>query len=175
MNTELNRIERILRFTIEQLNKLLSALILLISLFLFMQVLFRYVFHFPLYWVEEVVKYLMIYVTTIGGGVAFYDSGHPRIIVFCNMLPQKIRPYYEIALRILILFFAGVFIFIGTRYALDNWWIATSALEIPYTWPYLALPIGGLVIFFILILDNCDILFHKRSFLESFDYIGELK
>jgi len=104
MNTELNRIERILRFTIEQLNKLLSALILLISLFLFMQVLFRYVFHFPLYWVEEVVKYLMIYVTTIGGGVAFYDSGHPRIIVFCNMLPQKIRPYYEIALRILILF-----------------------------------------------------------------------
>jgi len=56
MNTELNRIERILRFTIEQLNKLLSALILLISLFLFMQVLFRYVFHFPLYWVEEVVK-----------------------------------------------------------------------------------------------------------------------
>ena len=167
MSGQDNVIEKILKGFIKSCNLLLSVFILFIFIFLFLQVLLRYVFHLPLYWVEELVKFMMIYVSTIGGAVALYREGHPKIIIFYQSIPEKARMYYEVFLRLFMMGFALVFLVAGWKYALSNWWMCTSAMEIPYFWPFLAMPVGGLCIFFILLMDNLNILIYKRSFLNS--------
>ena len=112
------------------------------------------------------VKFMMIYVSTIGGAVALYKEGHPKIILFCNSLPKKARLYYEVFIRLFMMGFAFVFMVVGLNYAIGNWWMCTSALEISYLWPFLAMPVGGLFIFLILLLDNMNIIIYKKSFLN---------
>ena len=166
MDNNSNVIERILKVILKGANAFLSIFILFIFGFLFLQVLLRYVFHLPLYWVEELVKFMMIYVSTIGGGTALFRAGHPKIILFYDSLPRKVKPYYEVFLRLFIMGFSLIFLVVGWNYAMGNWWMTTSAMEIPYFWPFLAMPLGGFITFLILFLDSLDILIYKRSYLN---------
>ena len=164
-HSDMNWVERTLVLLCHILDRILAVFVLAIFLFLFLQVLFRYVFGLPLYWVEELVKYLMIYTTTIGGAAAYRRYGHPSIVIVYDAIGLPKRMYYEVLLRLPIMGLMGVFTVVGYQYALANEWMTTSGLEISFFWPFLGIPIGGGLILLVLVLDTIDLLVYRRSWL----------
>ncbi len=160
-----NRIELLLIHINNIVEKILALFVLAIFFFLFLQVIFRYVLGLPLYWVEELVKYLMIYTTTIGGAIAYRRYGHPSIVIAYNAIGLPKRMYYEILLRLPVMGLMGVFTVIGYQYARANEWMTTSGMEVSFFWPFLGIPIGGGLILLVLVLDTADLLFYRRSWL----------
>lgn len=162
-----NGIETVLVLLCKVLTYLLSALAYGIFAVLFAQVLYRYVFSLPLYWVEELAKYLMIYVTTIGAAVAFRKEGHPRLQILYQAIGTPGRLWYELALRVPMALFLGMLVTVGYGYAQTNAWIMSPGLQISFFWPFMAIPIGAGICLVVLALDSLDILLYRRSWLMN--------
>lgn len=72
-----------------------AALMVLITVTTFIQVIRRYLFGSVFFWAEEVAIYSMIWVTFLGAVLCLRYSEHTRIDFFINLLPHRIRKYIE--------------------------------------------------------------------------------
>ncbi|WP_138471727.1 TRAP transporter small permease [Poseidonocella sp. HB161398] len=160
-----NGLERCLIRFCQVLDYLMSALIFAIFAILLLQVLSRYVFNLPLYWVEELAKYMMIYVTMIGAAIAYHREGHPRLTILYHRFGEPGRLWYELALRVPVAVLLGVLVKVGYGYAESNSWITSPGLQVSFYWPFMGIPIGAACVLVVLALDSLDILFHRRSWL----------
>ncbi|MDR2390568.1 MAG: TRAP transporter small permease [Planctomycetota bacterium] len=162
-----NRIERILIFLFRGVNFLLGVMLLALFVMLFAQVLFRYAFSLPLYWVEETVLYLMVYITMLGCASAYRRYLHPRLVIIYGRFHPPRLFLYELILRLPVLMLMAVFVWYGYRYAAVNEWMRTSSLEISFFWPFFGIPFGAAVTLLALILDSADIIAYRRSWLMN--------
>jgi TRAP-type C4-dicarboxylate transport system permease small subunit len=151
-----------------------SFLIALIFTLLFVQVIFRYVLHIQLFWIEESVCFSMIYVTMLGSALAFENNRHPRISIVYGKVKNKHKLVYELFLRIFLFVFIFVFVNTGLPYAIENSFMTSSGLQINYFWVYLAFPIGGICMFLLLLLDTVDLIFYKKSYLRTLNLEEEV-
>jgi len=122
---------------------LLSGLILLT----FMGVLKRYIFRSPISWMEEVQGLLFMWITFIGGGVAFRKAAHVSIEILVDSLPKKIGVLIErfnILIQLVILGYLCRQEFLYYL-QLTSTGKVTNLLRLPYSLVYLALPIGGIL------------------------------
>ncbi len=108
-------------------------------------VLFRYVLLSPLSWSEEVGRYLMIWVGFLAASLAIQQGMHVGI----DFVVQWVRPETAIWLRRLARGLTAVFLLIVTVYGFvlvinlwDQW---SPVLQFRMTWPYLAIPVGSLL------------------------------
>jgi TRAP-type C4-dicarboxylate transport system permease small subunit len=91
---------------------------------------------------EELGDFLFIWWVFLGAAITLREVGHPRITVFSDMLPAPLRIQVEFAAELVSL---GYFIALATL----GFQIASVAtepslsLDVPMTYPYLALSIGG--------------------------------
>jgi TRAP-type C4-dicarboxylate transport system permease small subunit len=152
-----------------------SILIALIFTLLFVQVIFRYIIHVQLFWIEESVCFSMIYVTLLGSALAFESNRHPRISIVYSKIKNQYKLVYELFLRFFLFIFILVFINIGWPYAVANSFMTSSGLGINYFWIYLAYPIGGICMLLLLLLDTIDLVFYKKSYLKTLDLEEEAK
>ncbi|SDJ39204.1 TRAP transporter small permease [Salipiger marinus] len=143
----------------------LSLMILGIFGILLAQVLMRYVFSAPLYWAEELAKYLMVYVTSIGAAVAYRHYGHPRLMIVLGQLGPRAALWYDLVLRIPVAVFFVYFAHTGWTYAWANEWMTTPGLNVSFFWPFLAIPVGAGLVLAYLAFDTLNILIYRRSWL----------
>lgn len=108
-------------------------------------VLFRYVLLSPLTWSEEVGRYVMIWVGFLAASIAVRQGLHVGV----DFVVQWVRPGIATWLRGLARGATIVFLLIVTGYGfvlVTNLWEQWSpVMDIRMTWPYLAIPIGGLL------------------------------
>jgi len=131
----------------------------------FMQVLFRYVLKWPLFWIEEIARYLLIFIAMMGGTLAFKDDVHPKVAIFYKRLKYSKRIKWELFLRIFIIIFLMLLIFSGWNWAQGNSIFRTPGLGISFFWPLIIVPIGAVTMLVILLLDSLNILINKISYL----------
>lgn len=163
-------IERLLEGIDVLLRLVLSGMVFGIFAVLFAQVMCRYVFSLPLYWSEELAKYLMVYVTTIGAAVAYRNYAHPHLMIVTAMLTGSWLKWYDLVLRIPILIFFSVFAYVGWHYAVSNEWMTTPGMQISFFWPFFAVPLGAAAVLVYLVLDTANILIYGRSWLLPPDH-----
>jgi C4-dicarboxylate transporter DctQ subunit len=108
-------------------------------------VIFRYVLLAPLEWSEEVGRYLMIWVGFLAASIAVQQGMHVGI----DFLVNAARPGVAAWLRRLARALTAVFLLIVTAYGFflvvnlwDQW---SPVLQFRMTWPYLAIPVGSLL------------------------------
>ena len=68
------------------------ALIILLAAMavaVFLQVLFRYLLHLPLFWTEEFARYCLVWASLLGAAVALKRGGTHRGHLFPGSFPQK--------------------------------------------------------------------------------------
>jgi TRAP-type C4-dicarboxylate transport system permease small subunit len=117
------------------------AILAAMAAMVFANVAVRFTTGVSILWVEEVSRYLMIWLTFLGGGLVLRYGGHVGIDTLQEALPRKAT-----AIRgAIVVLLAGFFVFmvaVGVRYA----WLAreqtTPVLGIPVGAVYLAIPIG---------------------------------
>ena len=141
------------------------------ALMVFANVALRFLTDESILWVEEVSRYLMIWLTFLGAGLVFRYGGHIGIDALQDSLPR-----YAAAIRavifVFLLGFFGFMVWIGIRYAGLTWAQTTPVMQIPVGIVYLAMPVGfALLIVHLLLMARPYI--GKREFLVDADFDPE--
>lgn len=123
--------------------RLLIGLSAAIALVVFLQVLFRYLLQQPLFWSEELPRYLLIWMSFLAAAVAQRDEAHINITLVVNRLPAGGRRLAHLAANALMLAFLGVLIYSGSLVTRITVAHRSTALQIPMAAVYIALPLGA--------------------------------
>ena len=129
---------------LEEITVFLSIIFFIFSSFIIvLQVLARYLFSFSFVWVEELSRYLIIYMALMGSSIVLKKDQHPRVELIYDFLPERIKYWVNYLFYTLILVFLGILTWQGIESTLFTWNDYTPALQIRMAIPYLAIPIGG--------------------------------
>lgn len=119
--------------------------LLITSVVLFVNVVLRYVFSSSTSWAEELIRYLMIWITFIGGSVCVRKGAHIRMDFLLTIVPKSVgNAITRLVLLIAAAFCAALFVYGCRLVAFTVELEQTSpAMGIPMWLPYLAIPIGS--------------------------------
>ena len=122
------------------------ALILLLAamaVLVFANVISRYLLNFSWIWIEELTRYMMVWVGFLGSGLVLRLGAHIAVDVLQEALPRRAAQ----ALRALIVLALGAtfaaMTWLGVRYAHFAWEQETPAMNWSTGAIYLAIPIGS--------------------------------
>lgn len=155
-----------------RLNRWLVIVILAaMALMVFANVALRFLTDESILWVEEVSRYLMIWLTFLGAGLVLRYGGHIGIDTLQDSFPHHAAAVRGVVFVFLLGFF-GFMVWIGTRYAMLTWGQTTPVMEIPVGVVYLAMPVGfALLIVHLLLMARPFIA--KRQFLVDAEFDPE--
>lgn len=132
-----------------------SILILCFSvmgLVLFLQVVMRFVFNMPLSWVEELARYLQIWITFLGIGYGVRTGSHISMDLVSGKLNDKAK--YAVSMFCDIACIWAFCILFKTSFTfLAGQNVLSTAMHIPMQIVYAIIPIGA-AIYIIYVLDE---------------------
>lgn len=140
----LRRINHILN----HLEEYIGVLSLIITSFIvFMQVVLRYVFNYSLHWSEEVARYLIIWFIFVGSSIAVREKAHAAVDALVIYLPRQLKKVFSLLANLVAIIFCVILIVSGyeTVENVINFGNVTPSLGMPMYIPYLAIPVGGLL------------------------------
>src|SRR5215218_6815706 len=74
----------------------ISALLLSVIIVLLLAgVASRYVFSYPVVWIDEVASISFLWLAMLGSAIAIDRNEHLRLTLFLGMFPQKIRAFVQ--------------------------------------------------------------------------------
>ena len=121
---------------------LVGAMVVLV----FAQVVFRYGVVRPIFWADELSRYLFVWITFLGAGVAMGRRAHYGF----DYLTGKCRPVLRQAIAIAMATFGGGFLAVCLVLGLTGVEIVTTqrspSLGISMAWVYAALPSGAILL-----------------------------
>jgi TRAP-type C4-dicarboxylate transport system permease small subunit len=125
---------------------IIMAMMAVMTVLVFMNVVCRYIFNFSIIWAEEVSQYLMVWVVFLAAGLAFREGRHVAIEMLQDRLPSRTQGITRHIVALLLILFMGILIVLGFQFARFAWDQETPVLNIPLGIPYLAVPIGALLL-----------------------------
>ncbi|WP_198174416.1 TRAP transporter small permease [Mesorhizobium xinjiangense] len=108
----------------------------------FANVSLRYLTNFSITWSEEVARYLMIWVTFLGAGLALRYGNHVAIANVQEMAPTPMQRLLRGVIVFLLLAFFAIMVWMGYDYMSRTRFQLTPATRIPFSYVYAAMPIG---------------------------------
>jgi len=124
-------------------NKWVLVLILAaMSAIVFANVSLRYTTNFSIVWAEEVARYLMVWMTFLGGGLALRTGGLVAITNLHDAVSEQPQRAIRAVVVLGLLAFFALMIWVGCSYALRMRFQMTPATRIPFSAIYAAMPIG---------------------------------
>ncbi|MBO8165477.1 MAG: TRAP transporter small permease [Brevibacillus sp.] len=120
-------------------------LMLITSFLVFIQVVLRYLFHYSLFWSEEVARYLIIWLIFIGSSIAVREKAHAVVDVVIAYLPPVWQRIFAVLGSAAAILFCGFLFIAGWEmigHVIDSQ-VVTPSLGIPMVIPYLAIPVGA--------------------------------
>ena len=120
-------------------------LLLAICVVAVIKVASRYLFNDPSSWAEEVCTYLFVWMSFIGAALALKKHEHFAIELLVEKLNVKVAGIVKILTTAIVIIFCGIVIWYGTKLTINGWHVVTPATEIPRSFPYAAIPFGGLL------------------------------
>ncbi|RSL31437.1 TRAP transporter small permease [Salibacterium salarium] len=123
---------------------LLGILIAAATAVLFANVVLRYGFAANTSWANELVRYIMIWITFIGMGLCFRRGIHVGIDLLMNYLSKKATKVVQVIVNLLsisFLLFLGLYGLELVLFSIDTGQI-TPSLEIGMFWVYVVIPLG---------------------------------
>lgn len=142
---------RIIKWLYDNINRVVDYLIVGILILMIIDVsvgvFYRYVLNNAIAWVEEVSRYLMIWVAYLSMGMVLRDEQHVGVEFVVNWLPAGGRKVVKVISHIVI----GIFLFVVFTEAIKYTRIlsiqTSPATQVPMVYPYLAVTIGAFLMF----------------------------
>ena len=134
------------------LDAIVCAMILVMAATIVWQVFARYVLDAAPGWSEELARFLMIWVTLLGGAAVLRGGGHIAVTALLDWLPPRSHPAVLALRDIAMLAALAVLVRFGWDYASLNAVQESAALEIRKSIIYAALPLGAILTMALLVL-----------------------
>jgi TRAP-type C4-dicarboxylate transport system permease small subunit len=122
---------------------ILVVVLAAMAVVVFLQVIFRYVLNFPLFWTEEFARYCLVWSSLLGSAVAVKRGQHIALTILIERLPKTLRrgltvtALISVAVILTIILWGGIQLVAITRAQIS------PALRISMSVPYLAVPVGA--------------------------------
>jgi TRAP-type C4-dicarboxylate transport system permease small subunit len=117
----------------------------IMSIVVFLEVIFRYIFNLPLFWIEEFARYCLVWASLLGAAVALRKGEHIAVTFFMDHFAQGLRRAMILVAQVSICCILAVILWGGVNLVLVTSKQISPALRIPMAIPYLALPFGSAV------------------------------
>ena len=121
----------------------LIGLVVIMTVVVFLQVVYRYVLTQPLHWSEELARYLFVWISILGAAVGVQRRGHFGMDFFYRMLPDKGRRFLLFIIYLLMGVVILVLLIQGIALVQKTTAQQSPAMEISMGWAYACLPVGG--------------------------------
>lgn len=124
--------------------KVIFALLASMLVVVFMAVVNRFFFQWPMSWAEEVARYLMIWAAFIGASLGVKHSVHISVDALVHAIPATAQRKLELAVSVLGMSFCAWFSYIAIGFigSLINTGQLSPALRIPIYLAYASVPCG---------------------------------
>ena len=141
----MSKILRILN-NIEEL--VLGFTLLGLAIFVFIQVILRYGFHFAYSWAEELGRYMTIFFTFLGASLGVKYGTHFSVEALVQYLPDRYCHLVKAVVNLICgLFFLIVIYFAWLQITkLHKYGSSTATLRIPMYVPYIPIPLFSVTI-----------------------------
>lgn len=121
-----------------------GAMLFVMLALVFVNVVCRYFFFVSFGWIEEVSRYLMIWIVFLGAGLGLREGMHVAVTLFVDIAGPA-RPYLMKAAWIGTFVFFAALGWYGYEYAMFAARQRSTMLQLPMWTIYLAVPIGSLL------------------------------
>lgn len=127
----------------------------IMTILLFLQVLFRFVLNLPLAWVEEISLYSMVWLCYFWCSLAIKKREHLKMEIITNFLRPKAKKVFDLISLVLFFAFAVFVLYHVTLLTADilQRGQVTAVLEIPKWIPYAGVPVAFLLMLIRMIQD----------------------
>ena len=113
------------------------------------QVITRFILKNPSTLTEEILRYLLVWTTMVGGAYAYGRRKHLSINMLTKKLPHKQQKMLDIVIQIIVIVFAVVVMIMGGLHLVGTTSNQISAaLHLPMPYVYASIPVGGILIIF---------------------------
>jgi TRAP-type C4-dicarboxylate transport system permease small subunit len=119
-----------------------AALNALIVTLLFSGVVARYVFSYPVSWIDEVASISFLWVAMLGCVLAVDRSEHLRLNVFVEMLPARSQSFVKTFALLVMASFLLFLLHPSAEYVKSEWMIRTPDLNLPNGFRVSAIGVG---------------------------------
>ena len=114
------------------------------AVLVFVQVISRFLLHFPITWSEELAKYLLVWVSFLGSCLGIRAGRMIGITALVNVIPKRGRKIFGAAAILCLIGFLTFLIVYGTQMALVAHNQISSTLPIRLSIAYAAIPAGAI-------------------------------
>ena len=143
MNTFLRTVTKFDNLLAKTEAAVIIAMVVVMTVVVFLQVVYRYVLAQPLHWSEELARYLFVWLSILGATLGLQKRGHFGLDVFFQMFPRKMKQ----SMGFFIYFLMGIVIFVilvqGITLVEKTAPQESPAMGISMSWAYACLPVGG--------------------------------
>jgi TRAP-type C4-dicarboxylate transport system permease small subunit len=143
------------------------ALMGTMAVLVFANVITRYLFNSSIIWVEELTQFQMIWITYLGAGLALREGRHVAVDTLQDLLPTRFQRYARVLIWTAMFGFLIALTVLGFMMSAFTWDQETPVLNVRTGIPYLAIPIGALLLAMHLVLIARD--FVEKQFEHADD------
>ncbi len=130
-----------------------GAILAVMTVLVFLTVIYRYFLLSPISWGEEMARFLFIALAMLGAALAVKDRSHFTITILTSRFPPSVRVWLQVGIAVAASALLGVVIAKGWGLTLLNRNQESPALGVPMSIPYSAVPIGAMLMLAFLWLD----------------------
>lgn len=105
----------------------------------------RYVLSSSTTWVEELTRYLMVWMTMLVASSAIRRAELIGATLVVDRLPPRLRRFTLVIGHCLVLVFLGLVFYHGIQLVDRSFVLNAPALQVPMAWVYLAVPVGAVL------------------------------
>ena len=138
-------LDRVDRSVSRCIRALLGGIIVFSSALLFVNVFMRYLFLSPIFWAEELARYLMVWLIFLGSGELAGTEGHISVNAITQLLNPKARKILNTLVSLICLIFCSCLAYYSWRHVLrvQSSEQVTAALGFPMWWVYFSIPFSS--------------------------------
>lgn len=126
---------------------LVSALLVLMVVVVFLQVIFRFVLHASLPWSEELSRYILVWLSFLGAAIGVRKGAHIGVEVVVSLFPKTLKVAATLFVHAVSMVFFSLLIFYGWRILGVVGRQLSPAMEWSMAIPYSAICVGGALMF----------------------------
>jgi len=120
---------------------MLAAMTLLVGV----QIAGRFVFSYSIFWSDELARFLLIWISFLGISIGARRAAHPGVDSLVRALPVRWARAASRLVVLLSLVFFAIMVAYGGALVWRTWPQHSTSLGIRMSFPYLAVPIAGLL------------------------------
>ena len=129
------------------INWILALLMATMVVIIAAQVWYRFVMNDPLAWSEELGRYVFVWISFIGAAAGVRYQVHLGIDLLQKLFAQNLYRYVVITVNLIIQIFLLMIIFWGFKILGVIKFQTSPSMNIPMIYPYLAVPVGCMLMF----------------------------